>query len=189
MVLHLQEYGVEDLRVLYKKLARLVEATFEDPGRYLGGETPGEADDPLSVPLQHLHVHPRLVVEAFEEAHRRELHEVLVAFARTRQEREVVVLGPAAVVPVRRYVDLAAHDGLYAGLLCLLVELDGAVHHAVIGERDAGHALILGEGDEIPDTARPIQHRVLRMAVQMRERCRRQTAPPLRIFKRNGRRG
>src|SRR5215217_4984086 len=81
----------------------------------------------------------------------------------------MVVRSPAPVAPVRRYIDLAAHDGLYASLLGLLVELDGAIHHPVVSERDARHVLVLGKGDEVPDPARPVEHRILRMTVQVGE--------------------
>ena len=76
-------------------------------------------------------------------------------------------------MPVGGDVDLAAQEGFYAGVGSFFVELDHPVHHAVVGERDAGHVLILGERNEVPNATRPVEHRILRMAVQMRERrCR-----------------
>ena len=137
---------------------RLVHAAFEDARRHLGREAAGEADDPLAVLPEHLHVHARLVVEAFEEAAGGELHEVLVALGGAGEERQMVVLGPTPIVPIRGDVDLAAHYGFYTGLLRLPVEFDGAVHHTMVGEGEAGHILVLGEGDEVPDPAGPVQH-------------------------------
>src|SRR3712207_3211485 len=81
----------------------------------------------------------------------------------------MVVRRAAAVVPVDGHVDLTTHDRLDASLLRLFVELDRAVHYAVVRERDARHVLRLRQGDEVPDPARPVEHRVLRMAVQVRE--------------------
>lgn len=68
----------------------------------------------------------------------------------------MVVRGLAPVVPVGGDVDLASHEGLYAGVGGLLVELDRPVHHAVVRKPDARHILVLRESDEVPDTARPI---------------------------------
>ena len=79
VVLHLQKHGVEDFLVLLQQLPRLVHPAFEDAGRDFSREAPGEADDALAVLAQLRHVHPRLTVEAFEKAGRRELHQVLVA--------------------------------------------------------------------------------------------------------------
>jgi hypothetical protein len=85
VILHLQKDRVEDLCILEEQLARLVHAAFEDACRHLGREAAGEADNPLAVLPEHLHVHARLIVEAFEEATGGELHEVLVAFRGARQ--------------------------------------------------------------------------------------------------------
>src|SRR5919107_5238405 len=78
MILHLQKDRVEDLRILEDQLACLIHAAFEDACRYLGGEAAGEADNSLAVLPEYLHVHARLIVEAFEETTGGELHEVLV---------------------------------------------------------------------------------------------------------------
>src|SRR5918997_674603 len=170
VILELQVHGVEDLRVLEQELPGLVDPALQDAGRHLGAQASREADDPLAVPPQELEIHPRLAVEALQKAGGAQLHEVLVSLGGAGEQGEVVVRGAAAVVPVGGHVDLAAHDRLYAGVPGLLVELDGAVHHAVVGERDTRHVLGFGEGDEVPDAARPVEHRVLRVAVQMSER-------------------
>ena len=83
------------------------------------------------------------------------------------------------VVPVRRDVDLATHERLYTGGLGLLIELYRTVHHAVIRQSDGRHVLVLGERNEVPDTTRPVEHRIFRVAVQMRERRYRQIVLPL----------
>src|SRR5918998_2009537 len=180
VVLHLEVDGVEDLTVLRKEPPRLVEAALEYAGRDLRREAPGEADDAIPVLPEHLHVHPRLVVEALEKAGRRELHEVPVPGRGPGDERQVVVRGPTAVVPVGGDVDLAPHERLDAGILRLLVEADGPVHDPVVRERQPRHVLLLGEGDEVLDAARAVEHRVLRVTVQVRESARpaRQKALP-----------
>ena len=150
VVLHLQIHVVEDLRVLQQKPSRLIGTALQYPGWHLRREAAGEADDPTPVLPKHLHVDPRLVVEALQKPARRKLHEVPVSLGGPGDQRKVVVRGAAPVVPVGRNVDLATHQGLYAGVFGLLVELDRAVHHAVVGKRDPRHPLVLRKGDEVP---------------------------------------
>jgi hypothetical protein len=50
------------------------------------------------------------------------------------------------------------------------VELDGAEHDAVIGERDAGHAVVRGATTKRIDSASAVEERVLAMNVEMNER-------------------
>src|SRR5215211_5016442 len=127
---------------------------------------------------QHLHVDPRLVVEALQKPAGGELHEVPVTLGGPGDEREMIVRGAAAIVPVGRDVDLATHQGLYAGVFGLLVELDRAVHHTVVRESEPWHPLIFGKRDEVPYTTRPVEHRILRVTVQVRESAARRNRQP-----------
>jgi hypothetical protein len=178
MILHLQIYIIEDLRVLQYQLARFLRTPLQDPGWHLGREAAGEADDPTPILPQHLYVDPRLVVEALQKPAGRKLHEVPVALGGPGDERKVVIRGPAPVSPVGRDVDLAAHQGLYPGLPGLLIELDRAVHHTVVGKREPRHPLVFCKGDEVPYAARPVEHRKLRVTVQVRESASRRNRQP-----------
>src|SRR5215203_7196749 len=81
----------------------------------------------------------------------------------------MIVGSPAPNFPVGRNVDLTAHQGLDASLPGFLVELDRPVHHTVVGQGKPWHPLFFGESDKIPDTASPVEHRELRVTVQMRK--------------------
>src|SRR5215208_7385031 len=184
MILHLQIYIIEDLRVLQYQPARFLRTPLQYPGRHLCRKTAGEADDPTPILSQHLHVDPRLVVEALQKPAGGELHEVPVAFSGPGDEREVVVRCAAPVVPVGRDIDLAAHQGLYASVFCLLVKLDRAIHHTVVRKREPWHPLVLRKRDEVPYTARPVEHRILRVTVQVRESAARRNRQPSSLYSR-----
>src|SRR5215217_9246283 len=114
MVLQFEEDGVEGFAVPHQQLPGLAQTALQDACWHLRREASGEADDPLCVPLQGLHVHPRLIVEALEVTGGRELHEVPVSLGRACEEREMIVRSATPIVPVGGHVDLAAHDGIYA---------------------------------------------------------------------------
>ena len=84
------------------------------------------------------------------------------------EQREVVALeldrfGADVVAEVR----LEAEDRLDPVLLARLVELDGAVHHAVVGEPEGGLAEGGGALREAVDVAGAVEQRVLGVDVQV----------------------
>jgi hypothetical protein len=66
-------------------------------------------------------------------------------------------------------IDLAADQRLDAGLLRMLVELDGAREAPVIGQRDGGHLELGGAGSERGNAASPVEDRVLGVDVKVDE--------------------
>ena len=108
-------------------------------------------------------------LQALEEAGRRQLDQVAVAGVGGGQQRQVVALDPAraAAVAIVHVVDLAAEDRLDPVPGARLVQLDGAVHHPVVGQAqrrlvERGRAL----GQSV-DLARAVQQRVLGVDVQV----------------------
>jgi len=93
---------------------------------------------------QHLLVNPRFVVETLQLGDRRQPHQVMVARVVLSQKHQVEGGAVELRVPVltasRGHVRLHADDGLDAGGLTRLVELDRAVHGAVVGESQRPHA-------------------------------------------------
>ena len=66
------------------------------------------------------------------------------------------VRGIAAGAAVRRNVYLAADDGFDARFGGFLVELDGAVHHAVVGYCQGRHAQFFSPRNQLRDAAHAI---------------------------------
>jgi hypothetical protein len=120
---------------------------------------------------QQLEVHARLAaVQALEEALARQRREVAEAHIRGREQRQVVALDlPFAELAVVHEVGLEAEQRLDLVLLRGLVELHGAVHHAVIGQPDGGLSVGCGALRQRIDLARAVEQRVLGVDVQMRD--------------------
>jgi len=142
----------------------------------VAAQAAGGGDEALGVLLEQLPVHPRLVVVALHEGEARELDEVLVTGLVLGQQREVVVellaaLGVATGVvdasPAGRpfaamvvgHVGLGADDRLDPLLVALAVEVERAVHVAVIGDADRRLAVPDGLGDEFVEPRRAVEHR------------------------------
>ena len=149
-------------------------------------EAAGGRDEALVVPAEQLPVHPRLVVVALHEGQAGQLDQVAIALITLGEQREVVVqllaaLGVAAGVvdaaTTRRaltavlvgHVGLGADDRLDALGTTLLEELEHPVHVAVIGDTERRLAVGDGLGDEIIEARCAVQHRELRVDVEVGE--------------------
>ena len=76
----------------------------------------------------------------------------------------------ALVTGLRGHVGLGADDRRDAAFAALLVEVEDAVHVAVIGDRQSGLAVGHRGGDQVADPRRSVEHRVLGVGVQVHER-------------------
>ena len=136
-----------------------------------------QADDPLAVLLQQVTVDPRLEIEALQVGLGGQLEQVVEARPVAGQQREVVagvllvagiLLKPAA----RGDVGLVADDRVELGGLGGLVELQGTVEIAVVGDRQGVHPEFDGTVHESVDRAGPVEQAVVAVAVEMDERLR-----------------
>ena len=164
----------EDALVPLDRLVHAFLVAGEDPARDLARHAGGAADEVFVVALQHLVAHARLVVHALDVSGGHDLHEVLVAVVVLGEQDEVVVLLVVVVlevvVVVLRDVDLAAEDGLDVRMLLgHVAEVLDAVHVAVVGDGEAGHAQFFGPAEELLDVAHPVEDGVLGMDVQVYE--------------------
>ena len=169
----------------------LVECAFlvavEQRLQHVPTEAPGGGDQSIGVLLEQLPVDPRLVVVALEERQARELDQIAIAGFVLGQQGEVVVELFAAFGVAARVVDaaasgrpfgavvvghvgLGADDRLDALLAAFLVELERAVHVAVIGHADRRLAVGDRLGDQFVEARRPIEHRELGVDVEVAER-------------------
>jgi len=141
----------------------------------LGAQASREADQPLGVHREDLPVRAWPVVEALEPRLGRDLDEVVVAGVVGRQEGEVIGVGRvlalgrllAPVAPEE--VPLHPDDGLDSRLDARLVEIQGPIHHPVVGDGAGGHVVVGDRLEHLADTACPVEHGVLRMSVKMNE--------------------
>src|ERR1700731_59487 len=99
--------------------------------------------------------------------------EVPIAFEVLDEQDQVmrIAIGPAflLVSGTGGDVDLLADDRVDAGGFRLQVEIDRAIEHAVISERDRRHPGLDRQADHLGDPARPIEEAELRVRMEMNE--------------------
>ena len=149
-------------------------------------KTTGGSDESFAVALEQLPVHAGLVVVALKKREAAELNQVAVPLVGLGQQREVVVLLLAAFGLATRVVDststsgslgagLIGHVGLgadnrfHALLLALAIEVEHAVHVAVIGHTQRGLTIGGCLGYEFVETSGTVEHRELGMHMKMRK--------------------
>ena len=127
---------------------------------------------------QRLLVDTRPVIKSFEVRERRQFHEVEVTGLIHRQQCEMKArllhLRRTTISPIaRRDVRFIADDRLDSRILAQPVKLKCAVKISVIGDRHRIHPLGLHFRDKIRQTVRSVEHRELRVTMQMSKRARR----------------
>ena len=147
MILQLEEEVAlpEAVIVFEGGLLRRADVAAHDVTRNLPGEAGGAGDDALVILTQKFHVDARAIVIALEEGVTHDLREILISLVVLREENEVIIAVVACgcltvKTRSRRDVDLAAEHGLYPLGKAFLVEIDDAVHDAVIRDRGRRHS-------------------------------------------------
>ena len=166
--------AVEDFEELLADFVGFVHVSVRNRAGDRAREARGHTDKSLAVLAQQLHVDARLHVEAFGKRERHHMNEVFVAgHVLAQQDKMAVPLAvdiAAVVARMRREIDLAADDRVNALRLAGAVEVDYAVHDAVVGQRTRG----LAEGGdtvhELFDAARAVKQAVFTMHMQMGKR-------------------
>ncbi len=166
---------VDDLAQQPEELSGLVGRLLQEGLRHEAAEAPGKHHHTLGVRREALERRlRRAALGRVEPRVRNEGDEVAIALLGGRQEREVIApIAPVLVGPVARKrvpeAQLAAQNGLQSSVFGLLVEVDGAVHVAVVGEGHGGHAHLLHARAELLHANGALEHRVLRVNVQVNE--------------------
>ena len=188
VILHLDEEVVapEDVLEPPGPLQPLVEVVLHERLEHLTTEAPRGGDEPLTVIVERLPIDAGLVVVALEEGSAGQLDEVAVAGVVLGQQGQVVVELPAPfgvatgiVEPpppgwplgavVVGHVGLGADDGLYALVAALPVEVQDAVHVAVVGDPEGRLPVLHRGGDQLVEARGTVEHRELGMDVQVGE--------------------
>ena len=170
-------FGAEHLAVFRGGRVGFFEIPLGDLGGELAFEATAKRDEALGMGREAVMVHARLVVETLEVAGGGELHEIAVALVVRGQQSQVEcgVAGGGGVALGHRAggdIDLAADDGFHSGLHGGLVERNGRVHVAVVGDGDGGHAERGGFFYQISRADRAVEQGEFRVAMQVDERHR-----------------
>ncbi len=141
--------------------------------RHMAAQTAGGGDDPLGVAAEKIQIHPRFVVVPLEVGPADELHQIAVSGLVLRQQGHVVpnVLGPRRPVETtsRRHICFDADDGFDPDGRRRFVEVDDAVHHAVIGDGDRRLPVCLHRLHEVGDPSSSVEHRELGVNMKVGE--------------------
>ena len=173
VLLHLEVdlLGAEGLDQVVEVGARVVGALLDQAAAEARLQAAGEDDNPLGVLCEQLHVDVRLASrEALEEAGRGELDQVGEAGVVLGQQGQVVALVADLLLDRLAVVDevgLEPDDRFDAVLLAGLVELDRAVHHAVVGEPQRRLPQLGGPCRHRVDLAGAVEQRVLAVGMKM----------------------
>ncbi len=145
-------------------------------------EAPARRDQTRTVLLQELEVDARLVIEAVEVRVRGDLDQVPVPVVRLGEQRQVVDVVLGALRPVEPAgadeICLAPDDGSQVRFARRSVEVEDAVHVAVVGDADRGLAVGFGGGNDVGDPGGAVQHRELGVQMQVHERAPQGAATP-----------
>ena len=144
-----------------------------DQARHFGRHAAGGADQAFGVFGQEFLVDAGVIIEAFQLGRRSDLEQVLVTGLVLGQQQQVrgapVLLGVMLLHRAGRQVGFQADDGLDAGLLGSMIELDHAEHGAMVGDGQGGHVHLLGALDQLLDVREAVQQGVFGVDVQVGE--------------------
>ncbi|OPZ23142.1 MAG: hypothetical protein BWZ02_03321 [Lentisphaerae bacterium ADurb.BinA184] len=174
VVLHLdvEALAPEQIKIPPQGRGRGRGVAFEQPGGDFAADAGRERNQPLVALGQQVEVNAGLVVEALQPGRRVQAAEVGIPGFILREQDEVEALGVRVAGVARQAaavgeVELAPHDRVDAGLPHRLVELDGAVHVAVVGAGHGRHAAFLHLRGQVRDAAGPVQQTVVGMDVKV----------------------
>ena len=161
-----ENFGVFQRRLLRRRIVVVVQIL-----RHSAHKARREADQSLVVLAQQIHIHARAVVKALDKAAGDHIAEIAVAGFVLAQQNQMIRLAVKRVYLVkaraRRDIDFAPDDGLDARGLRRAVEVDHAVHDAVVGDGNRLLPDLLYARHQIADAARAVQQAVFRMQMQM----------------------
>ena len=155
------------------RLARLGQLVAHDPIRYFAGETAGEGNQPVLVRGQQFLVYARLVIITGQMRLGGELDEVFIAGGVLRQQQQVMIHVASAAAgflfqpAARRDIDFAADDGFDAFFAGSLIEINDAVHGAVVGDGQCGEFQFMGLVHQPVQPAGAVEQRILGVQVEM----------------------
>ena len=178
VILQLDEERVapEDRLESVDQDARALVIVLQQSLRHRTAQATGGGDEPFVVLLEQLEVGAGLLEEAVEVRVRGDLDQVAVPLRALGQQREVedvvLVASRPIVATGGDHVGLGADDGRDTGVARGAVEVEDAIHVAVVG--DAHRRLTIGRRPrhDVGDPGRAVEHGELGVQVEMDERLR-----------------
>ena len=139
----------------------------------LAGQTGARRDQTLAVFFERRHIHTGAVIKAARPAFADQFGQVLIALLGFAQQNQVIhrahAVGGTAIIHVFADIDFTADDRVNAAFFRLGVEIDHAVHHAVVGDGAGIHAQFLDAVEQRADAVCAVQQAVFGMQMKMCE--------------------
>ena len=149
---------------------KIVASPFQDESGQFPVSTAGKGNKPVVMKLEKLLINPGLIVKSLEVARSDQLEQIAVAPFVLDQQSEMME-GLASWLPATAIglgdIDFAADDRFYASFLSCYIEIDDAVHVAVVSDSKAIHAQFLGPGDKLGDAAHAVEQAILGVNVKV----------------------
>ena len=177
MILHFQieVVTVKNFKELLAQLIRTVDIALSQRTRNRTRQTGRQADQPLAMLPQQIHINARLHIKAFGKTERDHMNQVAVACHVFAQQDQMAVPFTVHITAVkarmRRDINLTPDDRMDALGLAGAVKVNHAVHHAVVGQcagclAERGHAV-----DQTLNAARAVEQAVFAVHMQMGKCC------------------
>ncbi len=167
MVLQLQEEIAlaEAVFVLSRNLLRLVDQPFLNIPLYFTGQTRRQRDNPLMILPQHFHIHTGSVIVSFRETAADNFYQIGITGVILRQQHQMIISVLAAgQFPVeagmRRHVNFTADDRIDSRCRGFLIEVNDAVHNAMVRDGGAVHPQLFDPFDIFFDFIGTVQQTV-----------------------------
>ena len=161
----------EDRVQLSRVIFRFLALPRGDEPRDRSGETRRKSAQAFAVRREKIEVDPRLCVKAVGERLGHKIYEIPVARFVFYEQDEVGAFKVEIVFPVRHRargdVDLAADDRLDPRLFASLIEVDRAVHNAVVRDRDRSLTRPARGGGDLRNAARAVEQAELAVEMEM----------------------
>ena len=142
---------------------KIVASPFQDESGQFPVSTAGKGNKPVVMKLEKLLINPRLIVKSLELARSDQLEQL--------DQQSEMMEGLATWLPSTAIglgdIDFAADDRFYASFLSCYIEIDDAVHVAVVSDSKAIHAQFLGPGDKLGDAAHAVEQAILGVNVKV----------------------
>ena len=172
VLLQLEVVSVERLARPVRQLQGVVATAVHEQPVDLAGVAAGEGDEAATVLFQQLPVHARLIVVALQVGLGDQRQQVAIACLVASEQRQVVgrlLLRVARAAVAGGNVRLDADDGLDTPAARLLIEVEGAVEGAVVGDGAGLLPQLLCAVEELGDAGEAIEEAVLGMKVKVRK--------------------
>ena len=125
---------------------RFLGALIVVPGKRSGdfpSKTGGQGDQSLMVFPKQIQVHPRLIIKAFHPCFGHQGDQIVVTGFRFAEQHQVAAFPVQFMDFIKPgtpgHIDFAADDGFDSPAFCRFIEIDHAVHTAVVGD---GHRIL-----------------------------------------------